>query len=268
MMTDRPQLSPRVYQDFGYYVLDDLAERKADSGEKLQRGRRRIQNSNGKSSPVYLVGKHICYQGRVRFRGSDFSLRISLAVRALERSGQFNNSEASEAVAKHPMVKLCLGSSNRRPSRTSLDKGNSVARRTQTVRQMVFKFIERDRHYFGAQFRSWFNRFRANFAADSMFYSERIEDALENLVETEKAHGPLHPLTARWHCLLALDYHTQKVYARALFHHKRALMIMESNRKLTKQHQFLLPRLSTVKRNISACERNLSPVSEKARIVS
>jgi hypothetical protein len=265
--TDRRGLSAQVYQDFCYWILDDLAERKTDSGENLERGRRRVQTINGRSRPVYLLGKHICYQGKLPFRGSDFSLRVSIAVRALEKSEGFTNTQACEAITDHPLVRYWLGRSNRRPHRALKTNLSVRARRTETIRQMVFKFVERDRIYFNGQFRMWLNRFRAFFAADADWYSELTEVASKSLLDTEKVYGRVHPLVGMWHCRLATYFHEQRRYERALFHYRRTLVIMKSDPKATQHHEWLLPRLSTLRQNIRACQHGEPRFVGKPRIV-
>ncbi len=67
------------------YLLADLAERRSQHGGGLLRGQRREETLSGQKRRVPVRGKHICYTGQERFRESDCSLRLTLAVMAAEK---------------------------------------------------------------------------------------------------------------------------------------------------------------------------------------
>lgn len=78
-------LSAEVYRRFLEYVLADLAERRNQRGEGFLRSQRREETVSGQKQRVLLTGRHISYRGQDWFRGSDCSLRLTLAVMAGEK---------------------------------------------------------------------------------------------------------------------------------------------------------------------------------------
>ena len=73
-----------MYKQFIIYTLSDMAERRTQSGIVLKRGERRRELIAGLSRRVFIAGNDVCYQGRETLRGSDASLRLTLAVTAAE----------------------------------------------------------------------------------------------------------------------------------------------------------------------------------------
>src|SRR5690348_15449635 len=81
-------MSPDVYEQFAVYILSSLAERRNRNGQKLRRGQHRREYVSGEPRPIPLSGEGICYQPDARFRDSDASFRITMAVRAMEKAHQ------------------------------------------------------------------------------------------------------------------------------------------------------------------------------------
>ena len=75
-------MDPGVYKQFIAYTLSDIAERRTQAGIVPKRGERRREFVAGASRRVFIAGEHVCYQGPEAFRGSDASLRLTLAVTA------------------------------------------------------------------------------------------------------------------------------------------------------------------------------------------
>jgi tetratricopeptide (TPR) repeat protein len=74
------------YKQLGVQWLNDLAERRVESGARLERGCRREQYLSGKKYRVRLRGNHISYGGEERFRDSDCTVRLAMAVAAYEKA--------------------------------------------------------------------------------------------------------------------------------------------------------------------------------------
>src|SRR5580704_1344404 len=130
-------MDPEVYKRFISHVLSDLAERRTQTGARLARGRRRQEKVSGVTRPVFVRGEHICYQGKVRFRDSDASLRLMLAVTAAEMleeiesgPGRGLNSAACVRVADHLLniacdrlkAKFLVGKRGRKPAKRASPK--------------------------------------------------------------------------------------------------------------------------------------------------
>jgi hypothetical protein len=77
-------LDSEIYRRFMEWVLSDEATRWSQVGRTLVRGQRRDECVDGRRQRVPLIGRHIAYTGRERFRGSDKVLRLALAVAAGE----------------------------------------------------------------------------------------------------------------------------------------------------------------------------------------
>src|SRR5258708_2473293 len=79
-----------MLEDFILHVLGDVCERITQNGEILARGRRREEQLNGGVGRVALRGYHMNLGGgngfNYSFRGSDASLRLTLAVTAAEET--------------------------------------------------------------------------------------------------------------------------------------------------------------------------------------
>lgn len=84
-------MDPNIYLTFAKHTLGDLAERRTHAGQKMARGERRYEVVNGVKQRVPLLGKRVCYQEgestQVQLRGTDSTVRLTMAVMACERYG-------------------------------------------------------------------------------------------------------------------------------------------------------------------------------------
>lgn len=87
-------MSADLYRLFAEYMLSDLAERRDQSGARLERGRRREEYVSGEKHRVPLRGEHVSYGGEERFRDSDGSVRLVLAVTAYEKAYELEHPSA------------------------------------------------------------------------------------------------------------------------------------------------------------------------------
>ncbi len=76
------------YERFAIHILSDLAERRDEDGAVMQRGERRTRVADGEQRRVPLRGESVCYVGVEPGRGSDSSLRLTMAVTAFEKAYQ------------------------------------------------------------------------------------------------------------------------------------------------------------------------------------
>ena len=93
-------------------ILSDVAERRDQSGQGLERGQRREEEVGDEKQRVFLRGDHIWYQGHERYRGSDASFRLTMAVTWFEREfrGQLHKKRGANAYACKKTANLLLGS--------------------------------------------------------------------------------------------------------------------------------------------------------------
>ena len=148
-------MGPEVYEQFAEYMLSDLAERRTLRGAKLVRGRRRRERISGEQRGVCLRGDHIEYAPGVRFRDSDCSFRLALAVRAYEeasrlRCGKPSNSEACVKVAQMIIASPCKrlrerfqnGSRGRKPA--AIGNGKVEPRSQKPTKQSILESEQHD----------------------------------------------------------------------------------------------------------------------------
>jgi len=91
-----------MHFDFARHILSDLAIRKDANGNRLGRGKRRVQRfSSGETARVPLSGEHISYGGEEPYQGNDASFRLTMAVTAIEMSTEpaISTKKASRTIA-------------------------------------------------------------------------------------------------------------------------------------------------------------------------
>ncbi len=233
---DSKKIDSAVFIGFAEWILHDVADRVDKDGQQPQRGRRRWSQSAGVKQIHPLRGEHIEYQqtptchvtGR-KMRGSDFSLRLAIVVKALKMGGK-SNKEAYAFVIEDPkrfkIVSEHLGRSRRRPSRMPADQPGS-SRQMQTVRSQVNNFIKRFPGYFESQFEMWLNRYRNWFTRDGEWYRSALDESKRRIAECRKDLGPGHWLVASHIHQLATLYHETGNFRQAATHYRKAVSLYE-----------------------------------------